>query len=86
LKLKYFRPACIVIGLFYILHCLLILRGFSHVGLFIGFFFSLAPLAGPLAGFLYLVQPDEIAGVATIAIQVLLFGYRMACHPLHQKR
>lgn len=86
MKLRYFRPAIFVIGIFYILHCLLVIRGFSHVGLLVGFFFSLAPLAGPLAGFFYLVQPDEIGGVAAIAIQVLVYGYLMACHPLYRKR
>lgn len=55
------------------------------MGFIAGFMFSLAPLLGPLAGFIYLVQPHEVAGVVAIAIQFLLFGFLMLCHPLYRK-
>jgi hypothetical protein len=72
MPLRYFNCQLLVFGAFYLLHGLLILRGFSHVGLF--------------AGFLYLVKPDDIGGVAAITLQVLLFGGMMACHPFVKRR
>ncbi|WP_216900526.1 hypothetical protein [Synechococcus sp. CCY 9618] len=62
------------------------LKGFSQAGWLVGLFFSLAPLAGPLPGLLYLVKRVDIGGETAIAIQIVLFGFLILCHHYYNKR